>query len=581
MSAHVSGLGPGERRLNGPQTTGRDYRELSSPDFAVRRTDDREIPMRDGVSLLADLSQPDADGRFPAIVSFSPYPRQLQDVEAPVFFVEAGRSDFFVPRGYAHIIVNARGTSGSGGTWTMFDQQERDDLYDVIEWVAAQPWCDGSVGMMGVSYFAMAQLAAAVTKPPHLKAIAPFLATDDLYEIAYHHGLYNSGFISSWLAAVGGLAAKPDAFWRGRVVEAVKELLDIPAVHAHMHMDSEGQFGVIKQLLRTHYAEHPYGELWRSVAVEHPTRDAFWDDRNVRPLLADIDIPVYLAADWSNVAVHLPSTIAAWNRMRANPNARLALLQPGGFDWPWESLHVEVLAWFDQWLKGRSTGIMDGPPIRYQVTGADGWRDADTWPPKDGALTAYALGADGALGGDALGAREYLYLPTDSGVPSNANPPTLPPTLSWDTPLLDAPLEIVGQIELALDARITATDTGWIAVLYDVAPNGDAQWITAGWLRATLATPNEAESVLGAPVYEDRQPVAIPVGSRRTYRIPMVATATRLAAGHRLRLVLASSDDEHDWPTVQNCSHVVVREASVNTVFATSQVWLPVVAPAE
>ncbi|HWS51209.1 MAG TPA: CocE/NonD family hydrolase, partial [Microbacterium sp.] len=103
MSAHASGLGPGERRLNGPQTTGREYRDCSEVEFTIRRTENWEIPVRDGVTLMADLAQPDSDGPFPALVSFSPYPRQLQTVEAPVFFVEAGRSDFFVPRGYVHV----------------------------------------------------------------------------------------------------------------------------------------------------------------------------------------------------------------------------------------------------------------------------------------------------------------------------------------------------------------------------------------------------------------------------------------------------------------------------------------------
>jgi hypothetical protein len=113
----AAGLGPGERRLNGVQTTGRDYRNLSEPDFAMRRTNDVEVAVRDGTVLMADLLQPDGDGCFPALVSFSPYPRQIQDVGAPLGFIEAGASDFFVPRGYAHLIVNARGTGGSGGAW--------------------------------------------------------------------------------------------------------------------------------------------------------------------------------------------------------------------------------------------------------------------------------------------------------------------------------------------------------------------------------------------------------------------------------------------------------------------------------
>lgn len=578
MITKVAGIGPGERHLNGPQTTGREYRNLSQPSFAVRRTNDVGITLRDGTTLLADLFQPDADGRCPALVAFSPYPRQIQDVGAPLGFIEAGASDFFVPRGYAHVIVNARGTGGSGGTWTLLDPQERDDLHDIIEWAAAQPWCDGNVGMLGVSYFAMAQLAAAVTKPPHLKAIVPFLTTDDLYDAVWHHGLLNAGFISAWLPAVGVLSQKPDAFWRGWRVDVARELLGIPAVHARMqHLNGEAIVTVLKNVIHARYPEHPYGELWRAVAVEHPTRDAFWDARNTRPLLGSVDIPVYLGADWDNVPLHLPATFGAWAALRHNSQVRMAMLPPGGFAWPWEALHYEVLAWYDHWLKGRDTGVMDGPPIRYQVPGIDGWRTATDWPPPEAELTPFALRADGTLAPDEgePGRREYLYLPADSGVPSNANPQQLPSTLAWETQPFDADLAFAGNIELTLEAKVTALDTAWIAVLYDLPPDGEPEGITAGWLRATLSAVDEKKSVLGAPVLECRTPVALPVGQQATYRIPMVPNARHLAAGHRLRLVIASADEAGKTPTMLGFTHVVVREASRNTIFSASRLWLP------
>ena len=579
MSNKVAGIGPGERHLNGPQTTGREFTNLSEPAHGMHRTNNVEIRVRDGTTLLADVFRPEAEGRFPALLSFSPYPRQIQDIGAPLGFIEAGASDFFVPRGYGHVIANARGSGGSGGQWTLLDAQEREDLFDLIEWTASQPWCDGNVGMLGVSYFAMAQLAAAVTKPPHLKAIVPFLTTDDLYEAVWHHGLLNAGFISAWLPAVGVLSQRPDDFWRSRRVEIVRKVLGIAAVHARMqHLNGEAIVAVLKDVIHAHYPEEPYGELWRAVAVEHPTRDEFWEARNVRPLLGTVDIPVYLGADWDNVPLHLPSTFAAWKALRRNPNVRMAMLEPGGFSWPWEALHYEVLAWYDHWLKGRATGIMDGPAIRYQMPGADGWRTTTDWPPPESKLTPFALRADGTLAADegAPGHREYLYLPLDSGVPNNANPPALPSTLSWETGVLDAACEFAGDIELTLEASVTALDTSWIAVLYDVSPDGGANPITAGWLRATLAAVNEAESVLGAPVLECRTPVALPVAERVTYRVPLVPNARRVPAGHRIRLVIASADEVGKTPTVLGFTHVVVREASRNTVFSSSRLWLPI-----
>lgn len=579
MAGHVAGTGAGERRLNGEQTTGRDYRNLSEPRFAMSRTDNVAIAMRDGTELLADLLQPEGARPGPVLVSFSPYPRQIQDVGAPLGFIEAGASDFFVPRGYVHLIVNARGTSGSGGTWTFLDGQERDDLYDVIEWAAAQPWCDGNVGMLGISYFAMVQLAAAVMKPPHLKAIAPLLVTDDLYQAVWHHGLLSSGFISAWLPAVGVVSQRPDSFWRSWRIDLAREVLAIPAIHARMqHVNGESVVAVLKHVIHAHYPQHPFGDLWQAMAVNHPVRDAFWDDRSTRPMLGSIDIPVYLGADWDNVPLHLPSTFACWQALRHNPNVRMALLPPAGFSWPWETLHVEVLAWYDHWLKGVDTGIMDGPPIRYQVPGTDGWRTASEWPPAESALTSLFLRSDGVLGEEdhEEGSRAYLYLPADSGLPSNAGPPPLPDSLSWDTPALATDLAFAGNIELILDAQITALDTSWIAVLLEVPSTGQPTAITAGWLRATLSEVDETRSVPGAPVLPCRTPAALPLGERVTYRIPLVANARRVRKGHRLRLVIASSDEAEHSRTMMGFTHTPVREASVNTVFGNSRLLLPV-----
>ena len=165
MTTRPSGTAPGQRHLNGIQAAGREFRNLTEPAYQVSQAHDVPAPMRDGVELMTDIYRPGADGRVPALLAYSCYPRQMQNLRAPAGVIEAGASDFFVPRGYAHVIANARSTSGSGGTWGMLDSAERDDLYDLVEWVAAQPWCDGSVGMLGISYFAMAQLAAAASRP--------------------------------------------------------------------------------------------------------------------------------------------------------------------------------------------------------------------------------------------------------------------------------------------------------------------------------------------------------------------------------------------------------------------------------
>lgn len=304
----------GERLLNGPQDTGREYRNLSQPRYGIAHLINQHVPMRDGIDLLADIHHPATGGRHPALIAASPYPRQMQDLGAPAGFIEAGATDFWVSRGYVHVIANLRGTGGSGGTFGLFDAQERRDMYDLVEWAAAQPWCDGNIGMIGISYFAMTQLEAAVERPPHLKAIFPVAVTADLYDAASHHGLASSSFLTPFLSMMGLTSARSDAFWRRNpLVALARRVLGTPALHEKFAtMNGEAAVTMMRQLLRLPHSAHPWDDLWLDAMVKHPLRDEWWEERNLLPLLSKVDIPVYLGCDWENVPLHLPSTFTTW-----------------------------------------------------------------------------------------------------------------------------------------------------------------------------------------------------------------------------------------------------------------------------
>jgi len=171
-------------------------------------------------------------------------------------------------------------------------------------------------------------------------------------------------------------------------------------------------------------------------------------------------------------------------------------------------------------------------------------------------------------------------MPAGPGEPSNAPAHDLPDRLTWDTAPFGEAVEFAGEIELTLDAKITALDTGWIAVLYDLPPQGDAVPITAGWLRASLSAIDPDQSRLGAPVLPCRQPIVIVPGQGTTYRIPLVPNARHLPAGHALRLVIASADEPGKSPTVLGFTHTVVREPSRNTITNSSRLLLPLLPPA-
>ncbi|MCX2711747.1 CocE/NonD family hydrolase [Mycolicibacterium sp. J2] len=571
---------PLKASLNGPQTTGRTFRNLSRPQYGIRRDINIGVPVRDGISLMADVHRPDADGRFPALIAASPYPRQIQDLGAPMGFIEAGNTPFWVSRGYAHVIANLRGTGGSGGEFGFFDGQERRDMHDLVEWAAAEPWCDGNVGMIGISYFAMTQLEAAVERPPHLRAIFPLAVTADLFEAASHHGLVSSAFITPFLSMMGLTAARSDDFWRSLPLQIARKVLNLGPLHRKFGtMNGEAAVTLMHQLLKLPHDPHPWDDLWLDVMVTHPVRDDWWDERDLTPLLGNIDIPVYLGCDWENVPLHLPSTFVTWKALAHNPNVQLGLLDRYGLTWPWESLHTEALAWYDHWLKGRDTGILDGDRVRYALPGDESaqWHTSPSWPPV-ATVTEYALRADGVLSTDEgqPGTRGFMTLGAGTGrvKAGELDPPAL---LTWTSPELSADLDVVGEIELRLIASATAADTAWLVTLQDVAPGGEVTDVTAGWLRAGLREVDPAASTPGAPVLPCRTPVAVPIGEPVEYRIPLVPNARRFGKGHRIQLVLAGDDQDPDVPAIMNFRHASVGTSSLNTVASSSRLLLPVV----
>jgi uncharacterized protein len=571
------GSQPDTPRFNGLQTTGRDYRNLSVADHAMHRDTDQRVVLRDGGYLLADVCRPASEGRFPVLIAASPYPRQVQDLGAPTAIIEAGNSEFFVTRGYVHVIANLRGTSGSAGQWGFFDDQEREDLFDLVEWAAAQPWSNGDVGMIGISYFAITQIGAAAVRPPHLKAVFPFEVSPDLYEAAYHYGLFSSSFITPWLTMLGVVSPKKDSFWRGPVANTARRVLNEPRVHRKVgNINGESAKGVLQLLMKAPYAADPWDDLWRATAVDHQTRDAFWEGRTVVPVLDQVDIPVYVGCDWDNVPMHLSGTFSAWKGISGNPKARIALLPPGSTTWPWESMHVEALAWFDQHLKGHDTGILDGPPIRYWLPVAEEWRTAEVWPPTTRFLEL-GLGSDGTLAEQpADGTREYLCLGTGLDRPARAHRSDPPPVLYWQTKPLPADVDMAGNIELQLTAACTAMDTAWIVMLQDMAPDGSITDVTGGWLRASLREVDADASEPGAPVLPCRNPQLVPIGEIVDYRIPLVPNARRFEKGHRIRVMLTSDDQPKKIPVFLGYRHSPVGNTSRNTISSTSRLLIPV-----
>jgi uncharacterized protein len=155
--------------------------------------------------------------------------------------------------------------------------------------------------------------------------------------------------------------------------------------------------------------------------------------------------------------------------------------------------------------------------------------------------------------------------------PSQVDPPS---SLSWDSSPLTEDMEVAGNLELLLDATASASDTAWIVTLADVAPDGTAQSVTAGYLRASLSAVDEKASQPGAPSLPCRSPEAVPVNEPASYRVPLVGSAWRFKAGHRIRLVLTSDDQDEKFPAVMTFRHASVGTSSLNRIASSSRLVL-------
>ncbi len=576
-----AGTSRGERQLFGVQTTGRTYRLLSEPQFEIASDLNVAAPMRDGIQLMADVHRPRSDGKYPALLAISPYPRQFQHMSLPLGFIEAGQTDFFVPRGYVHVLANCRGTGGSGGTYEFMGPREKDDLYDLIEWIAAQPWCDGQVGMIGVSYFAMQQFKAALARPPHLKAIFPFSGTIDPYrQFAWHGGIPSSRFAGRYFHAIGSMNRKPDSFFRSRWFGLLNKFLQIPFIHKKLARAKRDPVGMLNRAMIFAYDQHPWDDLYQNVMVEHQLYDDYWRDRDIVERMSEINIPVFLGGDWSNVAVHLHTPFLALPHLAPGTPYRVAMTPRGSLQWPWESMHIEALAWYDHWLKGRDTGIMDGSPIRYFVEGADEWRSTDTWPLPQTRFTDLHLRGDGRLMTDegTAGARDYLHLPAALDLPKSTHAPALPPTLHWDTEPMSDPVELIGPLVLRLQAASTATDVDWILKLQDIAADGAATDLTQGWLRASHRALDPSRTREHQPYHPHDRVEPLVAGEPTWFDIALLPTAHCFRRGHRLRLLLTSRDT--DGFAMQGMQHEESNLPARNRIFTSSRLVVPLTAGA-
>ncbi|MHB8567926.1 MAG: CocE/NonD family hydrolase [Nitrososphaerales archaeon] len=498
---------------------GKDWK-TSDRKFKVLVEHGVRIKITDGVELDADVFRPDTnEERFPAILGAHPYNKsgQLEPIkvnstsgliphageERPRGSLEAGDPYFYARRGYVHIIANLRGTGKSGGYFTHLGKREVQDVYEMIQWVAKQPWCNESVGMFGVSYFAMIQLLVAGLNPPHLKCLfAPWGSTDPYRDMYYHGGILSA----RWTL---GYPRTSLSYGNVRPISVTKEEEGKEGLSKRIAavLADEDISGVPELVEVLNNPDRGLNQFVIDVLV-HPDDDSYWEERRAK--LEKINIPCYLGADWA--VFHLPSAFRNWEKIRA---PKKMIIGPLAYlDRPLYQLQYESLRWFDYWLKGMDNGIMDEPPIRLFVNESGQWKSVQEWPLPETKWTPFFIHENNLLS-------EREYWPNE-GSDSYFDSPWSRGFLEYHTPALVEETEVIGQPSLTLFASTTDNELLWSIRILEVDKAGNERIASSGWLRGSLRRIDGTSSKPWSPYHPYKQRSKLEPGRIYEFRIGLL-----------------------------------------------------------
>jgi putative CocE/NonD family hydrolase len=559
----------------------------SQPIYGVKVEKDVMVPMRDDVRLSTDVYRPDGPGdRFPALLAFAYWAKDVQEAiawmadkkqayyDTPFWDgnMEACDFNYTVPRGYVHVIPDPRGIGNSEGYGTQpwFDPR---DCYDMIEWIAAQPWCNGRVGMIGPSAYSIMQVHVATLDPPHLVAMrADELACgtwdyfsgviDIMAPYSIEMGVHaNDGALAApnytYTPPPPGMLSHPD------IEKRLAEALEYPDFKYntkwYSYLKYPRKYPAFFDLLL--YSLHP---------EKYSPPHSFTNEKDV----SRITKPIYLGTPW-DTRLYIYATFDVFRTISTPPENKKLIVYPPGFPArPYVEYHDEMVRWHDYWLKGVDTGIMDEPPIKLFVMGINKWRFEREWPLARTEWTPFYLQPGGGLS---------TSRPAGSLEPDRLHQPApyRDPNvycLTYSTQALPADVEVTGPIVLNLFAEIDIDDTNWFADLLDVDPEGNRQLVSSGALKAAHRAVDEERSEPYYPVHLWADPVPVPPGEVLEYNIAMMPSSCVFQAGHRMELIIRNQDDLFSRLALWGVHFLPFMRAVTHRVhFGKSHLLLPVI----
>lgn len=492
------------------------------------------VAMSDGVALRMRVYGADGEPR-PVLFGASPYRFDNDDIPETCAFLwrETGPIDWYVSQGYAYAHMDVRGSGRSDGEYGFFDARERRDLYEAIEWIAAQPWSTGKVGGIGHSYYATSQWCMASENPPSLACIAPFDGHLDLYRGWAYHGGVPCQFLTEW--------------WCNNVRPINLHPLNADAPPRDLPLD-----------------------LPRALSL-HPLEDEYWRERSFADKLDGCRIPVFSIGAWCKLDLHLAGNIEGYRRM-AGPKKLMVIAAPhmSAVQGAFESVEFHqrhLLAFYDHYLKGADTGFVGQPDIMLEMRNAPAPATPAAWPPAEGARPVVLhLGAgptgsvrslnDGRLTeglADGTESTSYTYPDREWSLGNvqftRVGPDAVSRNLTFTSPALGASVDLMGEAELTLWLSSSRADTDVIVKLVEQWPLSSGESARAaqprstvvakGWLRASHRRVLDRAHGL-RHVHDTAEPL-VP-GEAYELAVALTPAAYRFSAGSRVRLDLSCAD---------------------------------------
>lgn len=500
-------------------------------DFNVR------VPMRDGVELSVDLYRPNSVGQFPVILTRTPYNKSTERGN------HLGVGRYFASHGYVYVAMDVRGRGDSDGVFTPY-RNEGPDGFDSIEWCAKQAWSAGRVGTIGSSYLGYDQWIAALQQPPHLTTMIVLVTPPDPF-VESPTGLQSPSYLSWYHLLLGHTLHSAAA-------------VDWNALYLHLPLSTMDEAGGFHA---------PY---WQDI-LNHPGINSWWEPLIYQNKFDRVNLPILHVSGWydDEQAGALMNYVGmthqgATEEARKNqkllmgpwPHAVNSTRKLGAVDFGSTAL-IDLdgyeLRWFDRWLKGMDNGIMSEPPVRIFLMGRNEWEDQADWPIPGTQFVKYFLQSKGSanslFGDGALTTQpakssppdRFTYDPADPvpflmestyaqlGGPDDYRPvERRDDVLVYTSDLLNSPSVICGPVRAHLSASSSAVDTDFMVKLLDVWPNGFAQRLTDGMVRARYREGGD-------------QPSLIEPGKIYGFDVDVWNTCQEFGKGHRISLELASS----------------------------------------